>query len=173
MYTLWHTDKLPTIISGDINIHHILTQPNRQFNSYKLYLSNLCYQRLYNTDFIIANKAGVITRWSNSLSKHDSCIDLTFFNSTISNYIASQQTISESTGLDHSIIYTYIKSPFVTTYSLIYNRAYIDQKLTYTELKCSASMLPPIERGDELFKKQFNQELNSVTVIFTQNTPIS
>lgn len=65
----------------------MLTQLDRYFNSNETYLSNLYYEEAYNLDFTIANKTGVITRWADSLSKQDWCIDLTFYNREISNYI--------------------------------------------------------------------------------------
>lgn len=75
------------IITGDLNIYHILTQLDRCFNSNEQHLSNPYYNEAHSTSFIVAYSVGFITRWLNSSFKQDLCIDLIFYNEEISNHI--------------------------------------------------------------------------------------
>lgn len=75
------------MVTGNINIHHIVTQPDRCFNSNEQCPTNSSYDKSHNTGFTVVNKAGVIIRWFDSLSKQDLFIDLTFYNDKIANYI--------------------------------------------------------------------------------------
>jgi hypothetical protein len=69
-YTLFSGHRaLLVIVTDNLNIHHILTQLDRKFNKNESNKSNPFFDKAYNKVLTCANKPGVITRWSDSLSK--------------------------------------------------------------------------------------------------------
>jgi hypothetical protein len=165
--------SLPVIITGDLNIHHILTQPDRRFNRNKALLSNPYFDEAHSSGFTFANKPGAITRWSDSPSKQDSCINLTFYNGEISNHIQSWQTIEEDTGSDQSITHTGIKSPFDTSPPPRHVWTNTNWEQADREIKEWSRLPPPMEGGQEALERWFNSELDFITAILTLSTPIS
>lgn len=70
-------------------MHYIVIQLDSRLNKNVMDKSNPYFDQAHNIGFTYTNKTGVITRWSNSLSKQDSCINLSFYNNKVSQYIQS------------------------------------------------------------------------------------
>lgn len=87
-YTLFSNyGPLPSIMIGNLNIHHIVMQPDRRFNKNTSNKSNPYFNEAHNTGFIGANKTGVTTRWLHNLSKQGLGINLTVFNNEASEHV--------------------------------------------------------------------------------------
>src|SRR5437588_3329169 len=101
----------PTLVGGDFNIHHPLSDPLRHVSSNEFALSAPYVDKALDRGFTLVNTPGVHTRFPFDLSSRPSVLDLAFSNTPLAPFVASWEISLPSTGSDHLPITITLPAP--------------------------------------------------------------
>jgi len=106
---------LPTVMLGDINIHHSTANPLRTFKEDELAISMPYFDRATDLGFTLLNVPGVFTRFSMSLIGHPGVLDLAFTWPLLAPDFAEWSDPLPSTGSDHVLFLLRFDAPLFRT----------------------------------------------------------
>src|SRR5437588_2539051 len=114
--TVTPTDALrphsfPTLVLGDFNIHHTLSDPLRHISSNEFALASPYFDRALVLGFTLVNTPGVHTRFPFDLSTRPSVLDLSFSNTPLAPFVSSWDVSLPSTGSAHLPIRIILSAP--------------------------------------------------------------
>src|SRR5207237_5071055 len=87
----------PTLVVGDFNIHHTLSDPLRRISSNEYALSSPYFDRALDLGFTLVNIPGVQTRFPLDLSTRPSLLALSFSNTPPAPFVSSSDVSLPST----------------------------------------------------------------------------
>ena len=102
--------SFPTLVVGDINIHHPLPDPLRAHSAEELATSFPYFSRSSDLAFGLLNQLGVYTRFPLGGSGCPSVLDLSFASPSLLPFCQAY-TLLPSTGLDHVPIQIMLSHP--------------------------------------------------------------
>jgi len=102
---------LPTLTLGDLNIHHITSDPLRVFKEAELATSTPYFARATELGFSLLNTLGVFTRFSMSLIGRPDVLDLAFACPLLAPYFTEWSDPLPSPGSDHIPILPRFEAP--------------------------------------------------------------
>lgn len=106
--------QFPSVVMGDFNIHHHLTDPLRSLTNQELALSSPYHDTAAENGYTLLNTPGNLTRHSPT-NHRDGVINLTFANKAAAPFVTEWNNSLPATGSDHTAIRTSLTSPNTRT----------------------------------------------------------
>lgn len=103
---LFTTFPGPTIVLGDLNIHHPAANPSRTISRNEMRLSEPYLSHAHDNQFTLLNTPDSITRFSPSNTHRHGVIDYTFANKEAAALVTEWNNNLPASGSDHTVIRT-------------------------------------------------------------------
>jgi len=94
----------PTLVMGDLNIHHSASDPTRLLSGYDWFISLPYFDRASAQFFSLLNTPGVYTRFRFTSNHRPAVLDLSFANSSLLPYFSSWNPSLPPTCSDHTAL---------------------------------------------------------------------
>ena len=86
---LFPQHSFPTLVLGDLNIHHSASDPTRLRSNYDQFISSRYFDRASAQLFSLVNTPGVYTRFPFTFNHRPAVLDLSFANTALLTYFSS------------------------------------------------------------------------------------
>jgi len=103
----------PTLVLGDLNIHHPTSDPTRFLSDYDQFISSPYFDRASAQLFSLLNTPGVYTRFLFTTNHRPAGLDLFLVNSALLPYISSWNPTLLPTGSDHIALSIVLSTPLL------------------------------------------------------------
>jgi len=110
---LFPQHDFPTLVVGDLNIHHPASDPVRCFSDFDQFISSPHFDRALALLFSLLNTPGVYTRFHFTANHCPAVLDLSFANSALLRYFSSWNHSLPPTGSDHIALSIVLSTPLL------------------------------------------------------------
>jgi len=163
---------LPTVMLGDLNIHHPTADPLRTFKEDELATATPYFARATELGFSLLNTPGVFTRFSMSLIGRPGFLDLAYACPLLALYFSEWCDPLHSTGSYHIPILLRFEAPLFHAPPPTLNWAVTEWPALDSSLKgASISPAPPIPTSRSL-DVWFTTNLDRITAQLALHTPV-
>ena len=108
---IFPASPLPTLMLGDLNIHHLTADPLMVFQEDEIATSTPYFDRAMELGFTLLNVPGIFTRFSMSLIGRPGVLDLAFACPLLAPYFSECSDPLPSSGSDHIPILLRFEAP--------------------------------------------------------------
>jgi len=161
----------PTLVLGDLNIHHTASDPTRLLSNHDQFISSPYFDRVSAQLFSLLNTPGVYTRFPFTSNHRPTVLDLSFANFALLPYFSSWNPSLPPTGSGHSALTIILSTPLLKPPPMGLNLKYTDWDHISPLLAGFSLMAPhtlPTPRTLDLW---FDDSLAKITHPITSNTP--
>jgi len=168
---LFPQHDFPTLIVGDLNIHHPTSDPTCFFSNYDQFISSPYFDRASALLFFLLNTPGVYTRFPFTTNHRLAVLDLSFTNSALLPYFSSWNLFLPPTGSDHTVLSIVLSTPLLKPPPRGLNWKptdwdHISPLLAELELTAPPALPTPHTLDD-----WFDDSLAKITHLINSNTP--
>jgi len=116
----------PTLVLGNLNIHHYASDPTRLLSNYDQFISSPYIDRASAQLFSLLNTPGVNTRFPFTSNHHPAVLDLSFANTALLPFFSSWNPSLPPTGSDHNPLTIILSTPLLKPPPKGFNKKYTD-----------------------------------------------
>jgi len=168
---LFPQHDFPTLVLGDLNIHHFVSDPTRLLSGYDQFISSPYFDRASALLFSLLNTPGVYTRFPFTSNHCPAVLDLSFANSALLPYFTSWNTSLPPTGSDHTALSIILSTPLLKPAPRGLNWKFTDWDHISPLLNDLTLAAPPALPTPYSLDLWFDDSLAKITHLFTSNTP--
>jgi len=110
---LFPQHDFPTLVLGDLNIHHSASDPTRLLSNHYQFISSPYFDRASAQLFSLLNTPGVYTRFPFTSNHHPAVLDLSFANTALLQFFSSWNPSLPPTGSDHTSLTIIFSTPLL------------------------------------------------------------
>jgi len=168
---LFPQHDFPTLLLGDLNIHHSASDPTRLLSSHDQFISSPYFDRASAQLFSLLNTPGVYTRYPFTSNHRPAVLDLSFANPVLLPYFSSWNPSLRPTGWDHTALTIILSTPVLKPPPKGLQWRYTDWdhiSPLLTDLTLAAS---PVLPTPHLLDLWFDDSRANITHLITSNTP--
>jgi len=168
---LFPQHDFPTLVLGDLNIDHFVSDPTRLLSGYDQFLSYPYFDRASAQLFSLLNTLGVYTRFPFTSNHSPAVLDLSFANSALLPYFSTGNPSLPPTGSDHTPLSIILSTPLLKPPPRGLNWKFTDWdhiSPLLTDLTLAARPALPTPNSLDLW---FDDPLTKITHLITSNTP--
>jgi len=161
----------PTLVLGDLNIHHFVSDPTRLLSGYHQFISSPYFDRALAQLFSLLNTPGVYTRFPFTSNHRPAVLHLSFANSALLLYFSSWNPTLPPTGSYHTTLSIILSTPLLKPPPRGLNWKFTDWdhiSPLLTDLTLAAPPALPTPNSLDLW---FDDSLTKITHLITSNTP--
>jgi len=170
---LFQGNPFPTLVVGDLNIHHPAADPLCKFDSREFSLSHPYYDHASECGYSLLNQQGLYTCFPFAYSARASVLDLAFANSPLFPSVSQWDTPLPSTGSDHVPVLITLKSPRFRPPPPSPNWSRTDWARILPALPAMVAPPAPAVCSPTTFEDWFDTNAGRVKSLITTNTPMS
>ena len=160
----------PTLVLGDLNIHHSTSDPTRLLSDYDQFISSPYFDRASPQLFSLLNTPGVYTRFPFTTNRHPAVLDLSFANSALLPYFSSWNPSLPLTGSDHTALTIILSTPLLKPPPRGLKWKYMDWDHISPLLADLTLATPVALRTPHTLDLLFNDSLAKITHLIPSNT---
>jgi len=108
---LFPQHDFPTLVPGDLNIHHLSSHPTHYFSDYAHFISSPYFDRASDLSFSLLNIPGSYTRFPFTITHRPAVLDLSFDSNALVSYFSSWNRSLPLPGSDHSPLSIVLSTP--------------------------------------------------------------
>ena len=161
----------PTLVVGDLNIHHSLSDPERILTNNESHISAPYFTIASDNSFTLLNIPGVYTRFPFTHSHGPGVLDLAFANSTLLPLSSSWNPSLPPTGSDHAALSVVFSAPLLKSVSSGLDWKRTDWLRVSPLLQAFTPSSPPYFPTPNTLDRWFDFNLSKVTHLISSNTP--
>jgi len=161
----------PTLVLGDLNIHHPTSDPTRFLSDYDQFISSPYFDMASAQLFSLLNIPGVYTRIPFTSNHRPPVLDLSFATSALLPYFSSWNPSLPPTGTDHIALSSVLSTPLLKPPPRGLNWKYTDWDHISPLLAEVALTSPPALPTPHTLDLSFDDSLAKITHLITSNTP--
>src|SRR5713101_3700545 len=165
--------SVPTLVVGDFNIHHPSADPLRTHSPAELRDSFPYFSRAADLGYSLLNVPGVYTRFPFDALSRPAVLDRAFAYSAIASRLDDWSTPLPSTGSDHVPVLLRFSHPLAHAPPPSHNWPLTDWPTLEPLLASTSISEPPPAPTRELVDAWFSSNLDRVTPLLRQHTPVS
>jgi len=110
---LFPQHDFPTLVLGDLNIHHSASDPTCLLSNYDQFISSTYFDRASAQLFSLLDTPGVYTRYPFTSNHRPAVLDLSFANTAWLPYFSSWNPSLQPTGSDHTALTIILSAPLL------------------------------------------------------------
>ena len=110
---LFPQHDIPTLVLGDLNIHHSACDPTRLLCNYDQFISSPYFDTASALLFSLLNTPGVHTRYPFTSNHRPAVLDQSFDNTALLQYFSSWNPSLPPTGSDHTALTNILSTPLL------------------------------------------------------------
>jgi len=168
---LFPQHDFPTLVLGDLNIHHSASDPTRLLSNYHKFLSSPYFDRASAQLFSLLNTPGVYTRFLFTSNHRPAVLDFSFANTALLPCFSFWNPSLPPTGSDHPALTIILSTPLLKPPSEVLNWKYTDwdhiSPLLANHTLATPSALPTPHSLD----LWFDDCLTKIMQLITSTTP--
>jgi len=168
---LFPRHDIPTIVLGDINIHHSASNPARFLSGYDQFISSPYFDRALAQVFSLLTTPGVYTRFPFTSNHRPPFLDLSFANTALPPYFSCWNPSLRPTSSDHTALSIILSTPLLKPLPRGLNWKFTDWDHDSPLLSDLMLAAPPALSTPNLLDLWFNESLANITHLITSNTP--
>jgi len=160
-----------TLVLGDLNIHHFVSDPTHLLSGYDQFISSSYFDRVSALLFFLLNTPRVYTRFPFTSNHRPAVLDLSFANSALLPYFSSWNPSLPPTSSDHTSLSIILSTPLLKPPPRGLNWKFTDWdhiSPLLTDLTLAAPSALPTPNPLDLW---FDDSLAKITHLITSNTP--
>jgi len=161
----------PTLVLGDLNIHHSASNPSRLVSNYDQFISSPCFDRASAQLVSLLNTPGVYTRFPFTSNHHPAVLDLSFANTALLPFFSSWNPSLPPTSSDHAALTIILPTPLLKAQPKGLNWKYTDWNLIpplLADLTFASSPALPTPHSLNLW---FDDCVGKIRHLITSNNP--
>jgi len=170
---LFQDNAFPTMLVGDLNLHHPAADPLRTFDSREYNLSHPYYSQASEHGYSLLNQPGLYTYFPFAHNARPSVLDLAFANSPLFPSFSHWDTPLPLTGSDHVPVLITLESPRFRLPPPSPNWSKTDWSRILPNLPSLIPPPPPSVCSTSTFEEWFDTHANKVKTLISSNTPVS
>jgi len=170
---LFQDNAFPTMVVGDLNLHHPAADPLRTFDSGEYNLSHPYYSQVSEHGYSLLNQPGLYTYFPFAYNARPSVLDLAFANGPLFPSFSRWDTPLPSTGSDHVPVLITLESPRFRLPPPSPNWSKTDWSSILPALPSLVPPPPPSICSSSTFEEWFDTHANKVKTLISSNTPVS
>ena len=170
---LFQDNAFPTMVVGDLNLHHPSADPLRTFDSKEYNLSHPYYSQASEHGYSLLNQPGLYTYFPFAHNARPSVLDLAFANSPLFPSFSHWDTPLPLTGSDHVPVLITLESPRFKLPPPSPNWSKTDWSSVLPALPSLIFPPPPPVCSSSTFEEWFDTHANKVRTLISSNTPVS
>jgi len=170
---LFQDNDFPTMVVGDLNLHHPSADPLRTFDSKEYNLSHPYYSQASEHGYSLLNQTGLYTYFPFAHNARPSVLDLAFANEPLFPSFSHWDTPLPSTGSDHVPVLITLESPRFRLPPPSPNWSKTDCSSILPTLPSLITPPPPSVCSPSTFEEWFDTHANKVKALIVSNTPVS
>ena len=161
----------PTLVLGDLNLHHSLSDPERILSDYELNISGPYFNKASDNSFTLLNTPGVFTRFPFTYSHRPGVLDLAFANMALFSFFMSWNPSLPPTGSDHAALSLVFSTPLLRSIPATPDWKRTDWSRAGPLLRAFAPQPPPAFPSPHTLDHWFDLNISKITHVLTSNTP--
>jgi len=110
---LFPQHDFPTLVLGDLNIHHSASDPTRLLSNYDHFISSPYFDRASAQLFSLLKTPGVYSRYPFTSNHRPAALNLSFANTDLLPYFSSWNPSLPPTGSDHTALTIILSTPLL------------------------------------------------------------
>jgi len=167
---LFPQDEFPTLVLGDLNIHHSASDQTRLLSHYNQFISFPNFDRASDQLFSLRNTPGVYSRFPFTPNHRPALLDLSFANSALLAYFSSWNPSLPPTGSDPTTLTSILSTLLLKPQPRELNSKYIDRYHISPLLADLTLATPPSLPTPHSLDLSFDDSLAKITHRITTNT---
>ena len=168
---LFPQHDFPTLVLGNLNIHHTISDPTRLLSGYDQFRSSPYFNRGSAQLFSLLNTPGVYTRFPSMSDHRPAVVALSFANTAVLPYFPSWNPSLPPTISDHTALTIIHSTPLLKPPPKGLNGKYTDWDHISPLLADLTLAAPPALPTPHLLDLWFDDCLAKITHLITSNTP--
>jgi len=168
---LFPQHDFPTLVVGDLNIHHRASDPTRFLSNYDQFISSPYFDRVSALLFFLLNTPGVYTRFPFTTNHCPAVLDLSFAHSAFLPYFSAWNPSLLPTGSDHTALSIVLSTLLLKPPPRGLNWKHIDWDHISPLLAKLELTAPPALPTPHTLDPWFDHSLAKITHLITSNTP--
>jgi len=168
---LFPQHDFPSLVLGDLNIHHLISDPTRFLSGYYQFISSPYFDRASALLFSLLNTPGVYTRFPVTSNHRPAVLDLSFANSALLPYFSSWNPSLPPTSSDHTALSIILSTPLLKLPPRGLNWKLTDWDHISPLLTDLTLVAPPALPTPNSLGLWFDDSLAIITHLITSNTP--
>jgi len=168
---LFAQHDFPTLVLGDLNIHHSASNPTCVLSNHDQFISSPYFDRVSAHLLSLLNPPGIYTRSPLTTNHRPAVLDLPFANSTLLRYSSSWHPSLPPTGSDHTAFTIILSTPLLKPLPWGLNWWYTDWDHISPLLADLSFTAHPALRTPHTLDHWFDDSLVKITHLITSNTP--
>ena len=161
----------PTLVLGDLNIHHSASDPSRFLSNYDQFISSPYFERASAQLVSLLNTAGGYTRFPFTSNHRPAVLDLSFANTTLLPFFSSWNPSLPPTSSDHAALTIILSTPLLKGPPKGLNWKYTDWNLISSLLADLTFLASPALPTPHSLDLWFDDCLAKIRHLITSNTP--
>jgi len=161
----------PTLVLGDLNIHHCASDPTCLLSGYDHFINSPWFNRVSAQLFSLLNTPGVYTRFPLTSNHRPAVLDLSFANTALLQYFSCWNPSLPPTGSHHSALSIILSTPLLKPPHWSLNCKLTDWDHISPLLPDLMLAAPPALPTPNSLNLWFNGSLAKITHLITSNTP--
>ena len=168
---LFPQHDFPSLVLGDLNIHHSASDPTRLLCTYDQFIRSPYFDRASPQLFSLLNTPGVYIRFPFNTHHRPAVLDLSFANTALLPYFCSWNPSFPPTGSDHSALTIILSPPLLKPPLWSLNWKLMDWGHIWPLLADLTLAAPPARPTPTSLDLWFDDCLAKITHLITSNTP--
>jgi len=168
---LFPQHDFPTLVLGDLNIHHSASYPTRLLSGYDQFIRSPYFDRASGQLFSLLNTPGVYTRFPFTSNHRLAVLDLSFANPALLPYFSSWNPSLRPTGSDHTALSIILSTLLLKPPPRGLNWKFMDWDHISPLLNDLILAAPPALPTPNSLHLWFDNSLAKITHLITSNTP--
>jgi len=167
---LFSQHDFPTLVLGDLNIYHSVSDPTRLLSCYEQFISSPYFDRASAQLLSLLNTPGVYTRFPFTSNHRPAVFDLRFANTALLPYFSSWNPSLPPSGSDHTALSIILSTPLLKPPPMGLNWKFTDWDHISPLLADLTIAAPPALPTPNSLNLWFDDSLAKVTHLITSNT---
>jgi len=168
---LFPQHDFPTLVLGDLNIHHSASDPTRVLSGYDQFISSPYFDTASAHLFSLLNTPGVYSRFPSTSNHRPAVLDLAFANTALLPYFSSWNQSLLPTGSDHAALSIILSTPLLKPPPRGLNWKFRDWNHISPLLADLMFAPPPALPTPNSLDLWFDNSLAKIMHLITSNTP--